>query len=227
MAGWLRTWAFYNTDTGEHEITNDNGSPSWKFPGSRNGAVVITQNTDSRLRHVEHFQSILAAAADVVVSNEDASAALPIAFTIAAQPDVPRTITYAFDSHAQITKFTMTIVGVNARGEAVTETFTEADGWTGETSNAFATITSVTLSARTGTGAGDTIDIGIGSKVGLANKIGAITDVYKVVKSAAAGNAGDYSGATNITAEATYHTVDLSTGAAIVDGDKFTVYYEG
>ena len=70
------------------------------------------------------------------------------------------------------------------------------------------------------------MDIGIGSKVGLANHIDDTDNVYKVVKSAAATNAVDYSGAANVTPEATYDTVDLSTGAAIVDGDKFTIYYK-
>ncbi len=224
--GWLSSWAIYDSAIGKYKLTNDDGSPSWEFPASRNGFVPITQSDDVYIKHVEHFGKILAAVADGVVSNEDLSAALPINCTIAAQPDVPRTLTWAFDSHAQITKFTLSIAGTNAKGDYVTEQFTEADGWSGETVNAFATITNIVVSARTGTGAGDTLDVGLGSKIGLGNNITQATDVFKVTKSLAAGNAADYSGAANITAEATYDTVDLSTGAAIVDGDSFTIHYK-
>jgi len=163
---------------------------------------------------------MLTAAAAYIRTNEDLSAATPITFTLDAQPDVPRTLTWAFDSHAQITEFDLEFIGVNAKGETVTETFDEGDGWSGETSNAFATITSIKLLTRTGTGVGDTMDIGIGSKVGLANAIIATSDVFKIKKNNAHMDSGDY------TVEATYHTVDLSTGGAIVGGDDFAIWYK-
>ncbi|MDD5061502.1 MAG: hypothetical protein PHN44_04370 [Candidatus Marinimicrobia bacterium] len=223
---WLTPWALWDEALSKWLLAgkDDPLIPSWEFP-NRSGAVPIVTNTDGKVVNVEHLQSILAAAADVIDAGEALNAALPITFTLAAQPDVPRTISLEFVSHAQITAYTLTITGVDAKGATVTETFTEADGWALETSNAYATITSIIMSARTGTGAGDTMNVGIASKVGLAGFLSAITDVFKVVKSAAAGNAADYSGATNVTPETDYDTVDLSTGAAIVDGDKFTIYY--
>lgn len=224
-SGWLSTWALWKEALSKWRLTNDDNSPYWDFP-NRNGYVPILQNDDVYIKHVDHFQSILAAAADSVRAAEDLSAALPAAFTITAQPDVPRSISFAFVSHAQITAFTITIIGTDAKGATITETFTAAAGWTFETSYAYATITSITMSARTGTGAGDTMNVGMGSKLGLSNNITATTDVFKVVKSAAAANAADYSGAANVTANATYDTVDVSTGAAIVAGDKFTVYFK-
>ncbi len=223
--GWLSPWAMYNPDTGKYIVECEDSTPKWEFP-KRNGYVPLITNTDGKAVKVEHMQSILAAVADNIDNNEDLSAALPITFTLAAQPDIPRSLTLTFNSHAQITAYSITVTGVNAKGETVTETFVTASGWTIETSNAYATITSIIMTARTGTGAGDTMDVGIGSKVGLSGFLSAITDVFKVVKSAAAGNAVDYSGAANVTAEITYDTVDLSTGAAIVDGDKFTIYYK-
>jgi hypothetical protein len=223
-SGWVSAWAFFKETLNKYLITDDDGLRSWEFP-KRNGYFAITQSDDIYHRFVEHFNKVLAAAATYVRSNEDLSAALPIVFTIDAQPDVPRTLTYAFDSHAQITAFTLTIVGTDAKGKTVSEVITAASGWSGETSNAFARITSITMSARTGTGAGDTMDIGIGSKLGLGNNIITASDVFKVDKSAAATNTVDYTGAANITAEGTYDTVDVSTGAAIVDGDSFTIHY--
>jgi hypothetical protein len=223
--GWLHPSAIWDDSLKKYIFTNDGNSPSWEFP-ARNGYVPIFENDDVYIRYVESFTKILAASATVIRSNEDLSAALPLTFTIDAQPDVPRRIVFAFDSHAQITAFTLTITGVNAKGKTVSQTFTAASGWTFTTNEAYATITSIILSARTGTGAGDTMDVGVNDVVGLANNIEAAGDVFKVVKNVAAGNAVDYSGAANITAEATYDTVDLSTGAGIAAADNFTIYYK-
>ncbi len=223
-SGWLSSWSIWKAALRKYILTNDDGSPSWEFP-ERNGYVPITYSDDIYFRFVEHFNKVLAEVADNIVTAEDLSAALPISCTIAAQPDVPRSLKWAFASHAQITAFTLSIAGTNAKGQSVTETFTEASGWSGETSNAFATITNIVVSARTGTGAGDTLNVGTGSKIGLGNNIIVASDVFKVVKSAAAGNAADYTGVANVTAEGTYDTVDVSTGAAIVDGDSFTIHY--
>jgi hypothetical protein len=222
--GWLGVQSIFNSLTGKYLWTNDDGSPAWEFPNA-SGNVQITASADPYIKHVEHFNKILAVDTNHVRATEDLSAALPITFTIDLQPDVPRRITFAFTSHAQITAYALNIRGITAQGEDVTEYFTTASGWTFTTAHAFATITAINLTTRTGTGAGDTMNVGISSSVGLANTIELAAGVYKVVKSVAAGNAVDYSGA-NITAEAVYHTVDLSTGGAIADGDNYTIYYK-
>lgn len=220
--GWLSPWAIYNPDTGRYTLESDDATPKWTFPNA-NGYVLVS--TKEQIAHKDIFDKMLAADTDNVVNDEDLSAALPITFTIAAQPDVPRTLTFVFNAHAQITAFTLVVVGTNARGESITETFTAVSGWSFESANAFATITSIKLTTRTGTGAGDTMDVGIGSKVGLSNTLYSAASVFKVTKSGAASNAADYSGVANITAEITYHTVDLSTGAAITDGDTYSLSY--
>ncbi len=175
----------------------------------------------SKRADMQHYQDMLAATADYVRSNQALSGAVPITFTLDAQSDCPRSITWRFDTHAQITAFTLQITAVDARGNSQVETFTQANGWSGETSRAYATITSVILTARTGTGAGDTADIGIGSKVGLKRAIIATSDVFKVKKKNA-----DYPAA-SYTVSPTYGTVDLSTGGAITGGDDFTIWYKG
>jgi len=180
---------------------------------------------DMYLRHVDHFNKVLAAASAGIRSNEDLSAVLPINFAIDAQPDVPRNLTWAFDSHAQVAAFTLVIAGKDAKGNSITDTFTAADGWAGATAKAYATITSIQLTARTGTGVGDTMDFGSGSLLGLANDLAAAGDVFKVAKSLAAGNSADYPAASYVV-DATNDTVDVSTGAAIVDGDSFTIWYK-
>lgn len=225
-AGWLSPWAIWDSVSGKFQWkSGDAGStPSWEFP-NRSGIVPLTTTDDPYIKSVEHFNKVLAVAAAYVRSNQDASAGLPITFTIDAQPDVPRTLTYAFDSHAQITAFTLVFTGKDAKGATITDTFTEASGWTGTTAKAYASITSIQLTARTGTGAADTIDIGIGTSIGLANELNAAGDVIKISKSAAAGNSAHMAAAA-YTAEAVYDTIDLSTGGAIVDGDSFTVWYK-
>jgi len=176
----------------------------------------IAQTSNSQYgytQHTEHFQDVLAADTDYIVAAEDLSAAAPITFTIDAQPDVPRTITWVL-THTNITAFTLVINGIDAKGQNKRETFTAASGWSGETSNAFATIASISLSTRTGTGAGDTCNIGIGSKLGLSNIITATTDVIQMKRNNAAITIG--------TTSAVYGTVDATTiGAA----DDITILY--
>lgn len=170
-------------------------------------------------RFTEHFLDLLAAAVDNVRNNEDLSAAVPIAVTITAQPGAARTLSWVI-THAQITALTIVFVGTNAKGDTVTQTFTAGGAvWSGETSEAFARITSITVTARTGTGAGDLLDVGLGSKVGLANPLHDASSVLKIVKNHLDMLPAAY------TVEAVYDTVDLSTGGGIVANDDFTITY--
>ena len=186
--------------------------------------VYYGTNNVSFRRHVDLFMDVLAVSATHVRSNEDLSAGIPITFTIDAQPDVPRTLSGHFDAHANITAYTIEITGTDAKGQAIVETITEADGWDWETDNAFATITSIIMTARTGTGVGDTMDIGITDVLGLANRINAMDyaqatcDVYKIKKNNA--NATVAEAQTNTT----YDTYDMAV-IGLAGGDDFTIWY--
>ena len=215
--GWLSKYAFQAKALANDSVGREAMDDGYLTPAKLNDLVIMPVK--------EHFRGVRAALATYIRAANTLAGVAPVVFTIDAQPDVPRTITWAL-AHAQITAFTIVIVGVDAKGAAQTVTINTASGWTGETTVAFATITSITLTARTGTGAGDTINIGIGSVLGLAMDIAAAADVFKVSKaSLAAGLATDFTGVANVTANATYDTVDVSTGAAIVDGDDFTISY--
>lgn len=172
------------------------------------------------IQWVEHFQDVLATSATLIRSNEDLSEGIPNTFTIDAQPDVPRRLTWSFDSHAQITAFTIVFTGISAKGDVITQTITEASGWTGYTNDAYAFVTSIIMTARTGTGAGDTIDIGVNDVIGLANPIPATDWVYKIKKNNAHFPVASY------TVEAVYDTVNLATAGAITGGDDFTIWYK-
>lgn len=183
----------------------------------------IDDDVGSRLnvyseQHSDLFMDVLAVSATHIRSNEDLSAAVPITFTIDAQPDVPRTLSGHFDSHANITEYTIEIAGFDAQGNAITETMTEADGWDWETSNAFASITSITMTARTGTGVGDTMDIGITDVLGLSNVIYGTGDVYKIKKN----NANAVVASAQV--DATYCTYDMAV-IGLAGGDDFTIWY--
>ena len=167
---------------------------------------------------IDLFMDVLAVSATHVRSNEDLSEAIPNTFSIDAQPDVPRTLSGHFDSHAQITEYTIVITGVDAKGNTVTETFTEsASPWDFETVNAYATITSIIMTARTGTGDGDTMDIGITDVLGLSNVI-ATGDVYKIKKD----NAPAVVAAEQV--NTTYDTYDMSVIGLIARND-FSIWF--
>jgi hypothetical protein len=176
------------------------------------------QTTIYSEQHIDTFTDVLGVVATHVRSNEDLSEAIPNTFTIDLQPDVPRTLSGHFDAHANITAYTIVIRGTDASGLSTLETKTEADGWDWETNQAFATITSIIMTARTGTGAGDTMDIGITDVLGLSNKILEIADVYKIKKGQ------DNQTVATAQVSATYYTYDMSV-IGLADGDDITIWY--
>lgn len=166
------------------------------------------------------FMDVLAVSATAIRSNEGLSAATPITFTLDAQPDVPRTLSGHFDTHVNITAYTIVITGVDAKGNTVAETFTEAvSPWDFETVNAYATVTSIIMTARTGTGVGDTMDIGITDVLGLSNEIYATADVYKIKKN----NANAVVAGAQVSVA--YDTYDM-TVIGLAATDDFTIWYK-
>jgi hypothetical protein len=86
-------------------------------------------------------------------------------YTIAAQPDVPRNITGTITS-STINAGTITIVGTDVNGNALTSVWTLTGGGSALTftgTQLFATITSITGANIATIGGGDTIIMGIGS----------------------------------------------------------------
>lgn len=167
------------------------------------------------------FMDVLAVTANQVVAAEDLSAGIPITFTLTAQPDVPRTLSFDFIAHLQITAYSITITGVDSQGNVVVEVFTEAaDPWNFETDAAFATVTSVVMTARTGTGAGDTANVGITDVLGLSNLVIATGDVWKITKNTADQTVA---GAQVNVITGTYDMAVI--GLAVTD--DFSIWYDG
>ncbi len=177
-------------------------------------------NTDGfQTRTHDLFMDVLAVSATQIRSNEDLSEAIPNTFTLDAQPDVPRTLSGHFDAHAQITAYTIVIIGTDAKGSTITDTLTEGDGWDWETRNAYATVTSIIMTARTGTGVGDTMDIGITDVLGLSNVVFTTADVYKIKKN----NADAVVAGAQVDTD--YDTYDMSV-IGLANTDDFTIWYK-
>jgi len=185
------------------------GSVQPIYDGTGNGTSIIHDTK------VDHFQDCLALDANHVVAAEDLSAGSPITCTLAAQPDVPRTLSWAL-THANITEFSLEITGIDSTGRDRVETFTQADGWSGETDYAYATITTIVFTRTTGTGVGDTLDVGIADKLGLSAPVYESGDVYKVKE-----DNGDY---TNYTFSATYGTVSID--GVIGAGNDYSIWFK-
>lgn len=198
----------------------DIGAPGQEFHEGHTDYTTLGGSLLGVTAIMDTFLDTLAADPVHYANNEDLSAGVPLTFGLAAQPDVPRTISVDFDTHANITAYTIDFVGVNAQGDAVSESKTEADLWDWETDHAYAKVTSITMSARTGTGVGDTMDIGITDVLGLSNNINAAADVYKIKENNADATivAGDV--------DTTYNTYDMHT-IGIGAADDYTIWYLG
>jgi hypothetical protein len=97
-------------------------------------------------------------------------------FTIAAQPDCPRVVTFLLtDADDSVTDLTVAVAGVDQDGKSVEEHFYYVNGKSQTGTKIFKTIHFITLDVIEGTqDAADTVDIGIGvytsSWIWLANK---------------------------------------------------------
>lgn len=104
---------------------------------------------------------------------------------------------------------TFRIVGFNQFGEAVAEDVTITNAVAAQSLHAYRRVTSITLTAKTGIGAGGTCDIGIplyanSKKIGLPFKLKAAADIVALVS-----NTGLVT--LNPTVSAVYHTITMPT----------------
>jgi hypothetical protein len=103
---------------------------------------------------------------------------------IASQPDFPRTLQVRItDGDASITAGEVTLVGRNACGEAITQVIPLTGGTqTVVTDDAYAQLTSATVTNLAGHGAGDNIGLGVGAAFGLPiPSTATLVDVIKTI----------------------------------------------
>jgi len=128
-------------------------------------------------QHYDTYEDVLASSANLVVNAKNFVNGA-IALT-GVNPNYPRGLVFAIT--AGVTDYTLTVVGVTAKGQTVTEVYTFADdGLAWSSDNAFDTVTSITLADRAGAAA--TIDVGIDERLGLMNVIYETGDVWKITK---------------------------------------------
>lgn len=113
---------------------------------------------------------------------------------------------------AEDTNGTLTIVGKDVNGEAISEVITPNDGATVSTLKAFKQVTSITGAGWTAGGGADTIVIGFGDLQGLPECVAAATDIILVAFDAAIVNAP------TVTVSDT--VVALNTVSAVGDATK-------
>jgi len=91
-----------------------------------------------------------------------------------AQPDVPRNVKITVtDGDTSISAFDITVAGTAPDGSSITENFVFAGGLVQAGVKVFAKVTSVTLNSITGSAAGDTLDFGYATKLGVPVPFGA------------------------------------------------------
>jgi hypothetical protein len=166
-----------------------------------------------------------AAAVDSVVAVLD-----PIidgALVIVAQPDVPRKLQIdIIDANASISAGTVDLVGVGARGQALTQSIPLTGGTqTVVTTDAYATLTSATVVGQVGAAAGDSISIGGTDALGLPAPSLPVPSAFAVFKAsvAATTDAAQVNEAVG-TVDATAGTIDPTTAC---DGTKAFAFYYG
>lgn len=99
------------------------------------------------------------------------------------QPKTPRNVTMTItDANAGISAFSITCAGKAPDGTTISETFVFAGGLVQVGSKVFASVTSWTVNSIVGDGAGDVLDTGYGSKLGVPVPYGAtLLTVQKLI----------------------------------------------
>jgi len=157
------------------------------------------------------LRDVLAAAANAVHAAIAGTGASQDIVAGIINPDTPRNISLTTTNNAAPSG-DVVIEGVDAQGDATTDTITIVAGGLAYGVVAFSTVTRITIPA--GVGGADTVTVGTSDKVGLKNPIYSSLDVFKIKK-----NNADM---TIPTVDPDYATVDLD---AIGGGDDYTIWY--
>ena len=179
--------------------------------GSHSLASVFYQYSDI-------FTDVLAASANYIVNAQNLiNGAVVLTGT---QPKYPRgldcTIT---EVGGNVTDYTMTVVGTDAKGNTVTDVFTFADDGLAFSSDiAFDHITSVTLADVADTG-NATFVMGIDKRLGWGNIIYETGDIWKITKN------GTKQTVAIAQVDVNYDTYDMAV-IGLAATDDFTIWYK-
>lgn len=182
----------------------------------------ILKWTDDHLRGVARIFELGAPVVDDVDKIVTTANMKNGAYTIAAQPDVTRTISVSHTAvDAADNLGTIVLVGTDNDSVALTETITPLAGSIVYSTNAFKTITSATGAGWVKGGGNDTITIGVGPKLGLPFVISATANVCLGILGTAFVVPTATAGGTLATS-----TIDLSSGTYNGTKKAFAVVVE-
>jgi len=171
-------------------------------------------------KYVDSFVDVLAASANYIVNAQNlVNGAVTLT---GSQPKYPRGLVFDITegTPGDVSDYTMTVVGINGKGQTITEVFTFADdGLTFSSDNAFDHVTSITLADVVDAGGAATLDVGIDERLGLMNRIYEALDIWKITKN----------GAKQVVAQAQVDTdfdlYDMSV-IGLVLNDDFEIWYK-
>jgi len=174
-------------------------------------------------QHSDHFQDCLAASTNYIHAGITGTGAEQEITTNITNPDVPRNISVTVTNNGSPSG-NVTITGVDAKGNSITEDITLVPGGTAYGDKAFATISKITVPATVNGGGADTVTVGIGDKLGLSNIIYETSDVYKI-KVNNTDKTSEFDMATDV--DTTNGTVDMSSLVAggITADDDITIWF--
>ncbi|MCK9569607.1 hypothetical protein M0R72_11760 [Candidatus Pacearchaeota archaeon] len=179
-------------------------------PGATLGQIAVQTITAPEAADDDQLKAATATSASVVTNIT----------TFLAQPDVPRAIRLTLGGTAgDIKACNITITGVDAAGDALTENIAITADTAGvyDGAKAFKTVSSVSIPAQDG--AGVTVKVGVNEKLGLADKLAFNSVLFTTLNGAKEGTAPTVATSSSVLAS---NTIDLNSA---LDGHDVKVYY--
>jgi len=186
-----KNWEISNTTfetldpTNQYSVHPDGAMSDLPINGCRlKGKIHANVTSFAQNTYAEYsdlFMDVLAASANYIVNVQNlVDGAVALTGT---QPTYPRGLDCTITEVAgNVTDYTLTVVGTDAKGQTITDIFTFADdGLAFSSDNAFDNVTSVTLADVADTGTA-TFVMGIDTRLGLQNVIYQTSDVWKIIK---------------------------------------------
>lgn len=169
-------------------------------------------------QHSDHFQDCRAFAVSYVHAAITGTGVEQEITTAITNPDVPRNVTIWNDANST---GDVTIEGVDAKGNSVSEAITITTGGLVVGDVAFATVSKIIIPATVANP--DVIKVGIGNILGLSNIVYETGDIYKV-KVNNVDRTGEFNMAADVDTD--YDTLNMSSLAAgaIAAGDDITIW---
>jgi len=180
------------------------------------GKLYVTGSTSTKINslNVFHITDIKELDTDFVYTL-NAGETIQTAHSDINQLDIPRIVSVAAVTHTNFTVMQVQVYGYDQFGSLKSNLVDlhAGNGWASQTAAAFSVISFVQIYARTGTGSGDSVVVGINNKVAIPEMLISSASILKAKRNGA-----------NIAVPTIDTTYSLLTLAAISDDDDFTFW---